>query len=71
MFKFIFRESGSNLLYPMRNLHIDNGNKLVTGLWYFRHENEEYGYGGNLILHNPITKEEKYLSMVKIKLCCF
>ena len=55
----------------MRNLHIDNGNKLVTGLWYFRHENEEYGYGGNLILHNPITEEEKIFEYGENKIVLF
>ncbi len=44
--------------FPMRKLHMDNGNKLVTGLWYFKNENEEDD-GGHLTLHNPITKEEE------------
>ena len=44
--------------FPMRKLHIDNGNKMVTGLWYFKNEDEEDD-GGHLTLHNPITKEEE------------
>ena len=42
---------------PMRKLHIDNGNKMVTGLWYFKNENEDED-GGHLRLKNPITREE-------------
>ena len=38
---------------------------------YFRHENEEYGYGGNLILHNPITKEEKIFEYGENKIVLF
>ena len=67
----LFSENPARLAYPMRNLHIDNGNKLVTGLWYFRHENEEYGYCGNLILHNPITKEEKIFEYGENKIVLF
>ena len=29
----LFSENPARLAYPMRDLHIDNGNKLVTGLW--------------------------------------
>ena len=67
----IFSENPSRLAYTMRDLHIDNGNKLVTGLWYFRHENEEYGYGGNLILHNPITGKEKIFEYGENKIILF
>ena len=33
MCSHLFSENPPNRAYPMRKLHIDNGNKLVTGLW--------------------------------------
>ena len=40
----------------MRKLHLDNGNKMLTGLWYFKHPDDDSG--ADLILYNPITKEK-------------
>ena len=38
--------------YPLRDWHLDLGNKIVTGLWYFKNVKEEDD-GGDLILGNP------------------
>ena len=43
--------------YPLRDWHLDLGNKIVTGLWYFKNVKEKDG-GGDLILGNPHTGEE-------------
>ena len=43
--------------YPLRDWHLDLGNKIVTGLWYFKNVEEKDG-GGDLILGNPHTGEE-------------
>lgn len=67
----LFSENPARRAYAMRNLHIDNGNKLVTGLWYFQHEDEEYGKGGNLTLHNPVTKKEKLFEYGANKIILF
>ncbi len=40
----------------MRKLHLDNGNKMVSGLWYFKDPDDDDG--GDLILYNPLTKEK-------------
>ena len=40
--------------YPLRDWHLDLGNKIVTGLWYFKNVKEEDD-GGDLILGNPHT----------------
>ena len=56
--------------FPMRKLHIDNGNKMVTGLWYFKNENEEDD-GGHLRLKNPITNDEKQFYYNENKIILF
>ena len=42
--------------YDMRKLHLDNGNKMVSGLWYFKDPDDDDG--GDLILYNPVSKEK-------------
>jgi hypothetical protein len=66
----LFSENPPNEAYQMRKLHIDNGNKLVTGLWYFKHEDEKDD-GGHLTLHNPKTKEEKIFEYGANKIVLF
>jgi hypothetical protein len=44
--------------YKIRGLHLDTGDKIVVGLWYFKHP-EDIDSGGDLILMNPKTKESK------------
>lgn len=44
--------------YKIRGWHLDTGDKLLVGLWYFKHPNEE-NCGGDLLLMNPSTKEIK------------
>ena len=46
----------SDTRYDMRKLHLDNGNKMVSGLWYFKDPDDDDG--GDLILYNPVTKEK-------------
>ena len=70
MCSHLFSENPPNRAYPMRKLHIDNGNKLVTGLWYFKHPDEKDD-GGNLVLHNPTTKEEKTFEYGENKIVLF
>ena len=70
MCSHLFSENPPNIAYPMRKLHIDNGNKLVTGLWYFKHPDEKDD-GGNLVLHNPTTKDEKVFEYGENKIVLF
>ena len=70
MCSHLFSENPPNRAYPMRKLHIDNGNKLVTGLWYFKHPDEKDD-GGNLVLHNPTTKDEKVFEYGENKIVLF
>tara|TARA_A200000159_G_scaffold159323_1_gene177817 strand:+ start:641 stop:1291 length:651 start_codon:yes stop_codon:yes gene_type:complete len=44
--------------FPLRDWHLDLGNKIITGLWYFKHPKEQDD-GGNLVLGNPHTGEEE------------
>ena len=66
----LFSQNPPNEAYSMRKLHIDNGNKLVTGLWYFKHPDEKDD-GGHLTLHNPKTKEEKTFEYGENKIVLF
>ena len=43
----------SNDGYKIRDWHIDTGEKLIIGLWYFKHPKDEGG--GDLMLMNPQT----------------
>ncbi len=45
--------------YKIRGLHLDTGDKILVGLWYFKDDNESESYGGDLILYNPLTKQSK------------
>ena len=57
--------------YPLRDWHLDLGNKIVTGLWYFKNVKEEDG-GGHLIFGNPHTGEEVTFDyQAQTKLFCF
>ena len=66
----LFSQNPPNEAYSMRKLHIDNGNKLVTGLWYFKHPDEKDD-GGHLTLYNPKTKEEKIFEYGENKIVLF
>ena len=44
--------------YKIRGWHLDTGDKLMVGLWYFKHPDEDND-GGDLLLMNPTTKEIK------------
>jgi len=44
--------------YKIRGLHLDTGEKIIIGLWYFKNP-EEIDDGGDLILMNPISKDTK------------
>ena len=66
----LFSQNPPDKAYPMRKLHIDSGNKLVTGLWYFKHPDEKDD-GGNLVLHNPTTKQEKVFEYGENKIVLF
>lgn len=39
----------------IRGLHLDNGKKIIVGLWYFKDPDDEAG--GDLFLANPLTKQ--------------
>ena len=57
--KFTYSENPiTNKGYPLRDWHLDLGNKIVTGLWYFKNPKEQDD-GGHLILGNPHTGEEE------------
>lgn len=43
----------------VRGMHLDNGTKLITGLWYFKEVHDQAG--GNLFLANPLTRKTKIL----------
>ena len=58
-----------NTTIEMRKLHLDNGNKMVTGLWYFKHP-DDCG-GADLVLYNPITKEQDVISYDTNKIILF
>lgn len=53
----------------IRGLHIDNGTKVIVGLWYFKDENDDAG--GDLYLMNPITKQTKIFKYDTNKLIIF
>ena len=53
----------------MRKLHIDNCNKIVTRLWNFKHP-DDYG-GADLVLYNPITKEQDVITYDTNKIILF
>ena len=56
--------------YPLRDWHLDLGNKIVTGLWYFKNVKEEDG-GGDLILVIHTQEKKKHFTMVQIRLYSF
>lgn len=39
----------------IRGLHLDNGTKIIVGLWYFKERDDNAG--GDLFLANPSTKK--------------
>jgi hypothetical protein len=47
----------SNKKYKIRDWHIDTGEKIIIGLWYFKHPKDHEDCGGNLLLMNPQTSE--------------
>ena len=56
--------------YPLRDWHLDLGNKIVTGLWYFKNVKEEDD-GGNLILVIHTQVKKCHLTMVQNKVILF
>lgn len=57
---------GSNVI---RGLHLDNGTKIVVGLWYFKEDDDDAG--GDLYLMNPITKQSTTFKYDSNKLIIF
>ena len=53
----------------IRGLHLDNGTKIVVGLWYFKEDNDDAG--GDLYLMNPITKQSTIFKYDSNKLIIF
>lgn len=44
----------------IRGLHLDNGTKVMVGLWYFKDPEDDAG--GDLYLVNPLTKQSVIFS---------
>lgn len=53
----------------IRGLHLDNGTKIVIGLWYFKDDSDNAG--GDLYLVNPSTKEHTTFEYSTNKLIIF
>ena len=53
----------------IRGLHLDNGTKIIVGLWYFK--DDEDTAGGDLYLMNPITKKSTIFKYDSNKLIIF
>ena len=53
----------------IRGLHLDNGTKILVGLWYFKDEGDEAG--GDLYLMNPLTKQSTIFKYESNKLIIF
>lgn len=53
----------------IRGLHLDNGTKVLVGLWYFKDENDNAG--GDLYLVNPLTKQSKIFKYATNSLIIF
>ncbi len=53
----------------IRGLHLDNGTKIVIGLWYFKDDNDSAG--GDLYLLNPKTKQSLIFKYDSNKLILF
>lgn len=53
----------------IRGIHLDNGAKIVVGLWYFKEEADNAG--GDLYLMNPLTKQTTIFKYDSNKLIIF
>ena len=53
----------------IRGLHLDNGTKIIVGLWYFKDDRDTAG--GDLYLLNPITKQSATFKYDSNKLIIF
>ena len=53
----------------IRGIHLDNGAKIVVGLWYFKEDNDDAG--GDLYLMNPLTKQSTIFKYDSNKLIMF
>lgn len=53
----------------VRGLHLDNGTKIIVGLWYFKDPNDDAG--GDLFLVNPLTKQSKTFEYAENKIILF
>jgi len=54
--RYLFSHNTPNLTpNVIRGLHLDNGTKIVVGLWYFKDSEDDAG--GDLFLVNPRTKQ--------------
>lgn len=53
-FRYLYCENSEG---KIRDWHIDTGEKLVVGLWYFKHPNE-VDDGGHLMLMNPLNQQK-------------
>jgi hypothetical protein len=56
--------------YKIRGWHLDTGEKILVGLWYFKHPDEE-DCGGDLMIMNPKTKETKTIPYASNQLILF
>lgn len=53
----------------IRGIHLDNGAKIVVGLWYFKEDTDDAG--GDLYLMNPLTKQSTIFKYDSNKLIIF
>lgn len=68
--RYLFSHNTPNLKpNVIRGLHLDNGTKIVVGLWYFKDLNDDAG--GDLFLVNPQTKQSTIFKYDTNKLIIF
>jgi hypothetical protein len=68
--RYLFSHNTPNLKpNVIRGLHLDNGTKIVVGLWYFKDSDDDAG--GDLFLVNPHTKQSTIFKYDTNKLIIF
>lgn len=68
--RYLFSHNTPNLTpNVIRGLHLDNGTKIVVGLWYFKDSEDDAG--GDLFLVNPRTKQNTIFKYDTNKLIIF
>ncbi len=66
LFSFNTPNQSTNVV---RGLHLDNGTKIIVGLWYFREPDDEAG--GDLFLVNPLTRRSTTFKYAENKIILF